>query len=283
MKNAFLKLESIEWNENVKMILLIVAAVLLLVALVLILIELARGQKAKQPRVVVNIINEGVMPQEAAKEEVAPVVEEVVEEQPVEEEVMVEEELVEAEEVVVEEAEGEESVAAAKQRERLRYSFEARLAMSDDIIKERYSLLKNELLAYGMKSRLSWKYEAFHYKRVQLAKFSVRGKTLCLNLALNPADLQDTKYNFDDMSEVKQYEDTPVKIKLKSDRSIKWAAELIAMVAAANELEKQDLPYVNYIPQYKTINTLMKNNAVRKKAAVDYSALEAKEEKVGQE
>ena len=59
---------------------------------------------------------------------------------------------------------------------------------------------------------------------------SMRGKKLCIFLALNPADYVDTKYIIDDKSEVLAYEKTPLLYRIKNDRRLKYAKELIATV-----------------------------------------------------
>ena len=85
--------------------------------------------------------------------------------------------------------------------ERVRYdrSFKAKHIQMKDESKEWYSTLKNELLSYQrVKSRLSWRKETFRIGRMPLARFVIRGKTLCLLLAIEPSGLQGTKFTVDD-------------------------------------------------------------------------------------
>ncbi len=89
--------------------------------------------------------------------------------------------------------------------ERVRYdrSFKAKHIQMKDESKEWYSTLKNELLSYQrVKSRLSWRKETFRIGRMPLARFVIRGKTLCLLLAIEPSGLQGTKFTVDDVSAV---------------------------------------------------------------------------------
>lgn len=78
---------------------------------------------------------------------------------------------------------------------RYKYTFTARLIMLEGEKKEWYSALKNELLSYEkIKCATSMKSERFYLGRKTVAKFTVRGKTLCLLLALNADAYIGTKY-----------------------------------------------------------------------------------------
>ena len=73
-------------------------------------------------------------------------------------------------------------------RYRYNRSFAAKLIQSEDKVKRWYSELKRELLSYKkVAARVSWRHESFRYGRPTAAKFVIRGKTLCLCLALDPA------------------------------------------------------------------------------------------------
>ena len=85
-------------------------------------------------------------------------------------------------------------------RYRYNRSFSAKLIQADEKVKRYYSQLKNALLAYAkVAPRVSWRHESFRYGRPSVAKFVIRGKTLCLCLALDPADYSESKYIVDDM------------------------------------------------------------------------------------
>ncbi|MBE6643750.1 MAG: hypothetical protein E7612_00055 [Ruminococcaceae bacterium] len=111
-------------------------------------------------------------------------------------------------------------------------SFTARLIQSSDEIKARYSEIKNLLLAYGTKARMSWTCETFRIGRTAVAKFAIKGKTLSAYLALDPREYAETKYKFENVSEIKKFEQTPLRMKLRSQRSVKWTGELIAILMA---------------------------------------------------
>ena len=129
-------------------------------------------------------------------------------------------------------------------------SYTARLIQSDDKLKSYYSEIKNELLRYKVKMRTSWKYETFKSGRKLLARLAVRGKTLSLYLALDPAAYADTKYKVDDVSNVAKNAEVPTVYKIKNDRRSKYSKDLIAAVMAANGLEAKFEPNDDYAAQY---------------------------------
>ncbi len=110
----------------------------------------------------------------------------------------------------------------------LQKSFLGKLCQLDREVKDYYSSVKNSLISYKkVNSRVSFSYDSFKLGRKAVAKLSVRGKTLVLFLALNPNDYLGTKYYPKDFSDVKRYVDTPMMVKVKSTRGVKYAIELI--------------------------------------------------------
>lgn len=113
-------------------------------------------------------------------------------------------------------------------------SFQAKIIQSDAVTKSYYSELKNKLLSYGVKSRMSWKCETFRSGRKTLAKLRLRGKTLSVAFALNPVAFENTKYHVEDISEVKALAETPCLYRIKNDRRVRYAKELIDCVMEQN-------------------------------------------------
>lgn len=129
------------------------------------------------------------------------------------------------------EPEEEEAVFVTEGQERVRYdrSLTAKLAQLKNESKDWYSELKNELLSYEkVKERMSWKRETFRIGRMTVARIIVRGKTLCLMLAVEPAGYAGTKYNVEDVSNVASTADTPTLFRIKSARRLKYAKEMLA-------------------------------------------------------
>ena len=135
---------------------------------------------------------------------------------------------------------------------RIRYnrSFTAKLIQSDDKLKSYYGEIRNELLRYNVKPRVSWRYETFKTGRKLLARMSVRGKTLSLYLALDPAAYAGTKYKIDDVSAVAKNAEVPVLYKIKNDRRCKYSKDLIAELMRANGLEAGEEICDDYVSAY---------------------------------
>jgi len=205
----------------------------------------------------------------AAEEPVAeePVAEEPVAEEPVAEEPVAEEPAAEepAAEEPVAEADGEENTASTSYSEYKR-SFTARMIQAPVEVQERYEELKNALLSYKkVAARTSWGYESFKSGRDQLAKFAVRGKTLCLLLALNPDELEASKYNVTNVGSSKKYDTVPCCLRLTSKRSVKWGLELIALLASKNQLVPDPkFTAEKYVCEYESDEALLEKGLVKK-------------------
>lgn len=121
-------------------------------------------------------------------------------------------------------------------RYRYNRSFEAKLIQSDDTVKRYYSELKNCLLSFKkVTSRISWRHESFRKGRPAAAKFVIRGKTLCLCLALDPENYEESKYIVDDMSRYAKFANTPLMYRIKNERRLRYAKELIAFLFEGTE------------------------------------------------
>ena len=153
---------------------------------------------------------------------------------------------------------------------RYRRSSRSRMIQSRDNVQEYYSILKNALLSYkGVKDRLSWDYDSFNKGRVKVAKITAKTRTVYLYLAIDPATLVDTKYFFDDMSDKKKYAEVPVLMKIKGERKLKHALELIEKVCG----EQLQLPPVkdfaaqDYIEAYRDTATLVQEGLIKQYTA----------------
>ena len=157
----------------------------------------------------------------------------------------------------------EESVEAGT----LRYdrSFTARLIQSDDELKHWYTEIKNELLSYNKaKPRMSWKRESFRLGRETLAKLSFRGKTLCLYLPLNAAEFEDTKYKVEDVSDSSSNEDTPCMFRIKNERRVKYAIDLIELAAAKYGAERIEHESEDFYMPYEGIVELINKGLIKR-------------------
>lgn len=119
---------------------------------------------------------------------------------------------------------------------RIRLTFEEKTTLASDEVKNYYNEVKNYLLMYRAHARLSKKCESFRYKGL-LAKVAFAGKTLKVNLAIDPKTLEGTKYHFKDRTDKKQYQLVPTQIKIKSDRGLKYFKELVDMMMEGREVK----------------------------------------------
>lgn len=149
-----------------------------------------------------------------------------------------------AEEAVAEEVTTDETAAMAPVDEKVVYvtykrSYYSRLVQSEDALKEKYITIKEELLSYKkVKARISWGAETLSIGRLKLAKFTVHGKSLWLNLRSFPEDFTPGKYSIVDCSGKKKFEEVPVGVKIKSDRSMKLALRLVDDMMRRLEIPK---------------------------------------------
>ena len=157
----------------------------------------------------------------------------------------------------------------------LRYdkSFTARLIQSDKEVKEWYTQLKNKLLSFKTcKGRVSWKRETFKAAKQVVAILAFRGNTMCLFLPLDAGDYADTKYELEDVSNIPAYSETPSMFRLKNNKRIRLAIELIEYVMEERNIPV-DLKYISedfYMP-YEGIVELIEKGLVKReiKTAAD--------------
>ena len=144
-------------------------------------------------------------------------------------------------------------------------SYTAKLIQGDDKLKNYYTEIKNELMRYKVKNRISWRYETFKTGRKLLARLAVRGKTLGLYLALDPKEYEDSEYKIDDVSKVAKNAEVPLLYKIKNDRRCRYSKELIGEVMEANGLEAGKIPAEDYASKYpyEPIEPLLKRGLAK--------------------
>ena len=153
-------------------------------------------------------------------------------------------------------------------QERVRYnrSLTAKIHQLSNKSKEWYTELKNELLSYAkVKARMSWKHETFRIGRMTVAKFIVRGKTLCLLVAVEPQSYDGTKFSVRDVSNVASMADTPTMYRIRKERRCKYAKEMIADIMKELKVYK-DPKYIaqDYFVPYEGDMSLMQRGLVKR-------------------
>ena len=148
---------------------------------------------------------------------------------------------------------------------RYRSSFMSRLIQSEPPIQDYYTVLKNALLSYkGVKARMSFNFESFNSGRVQCAKLNVKGRSFLVYLGLDLEEYNVNKYHFTDASDKPKFEKVPMMLKVKSDRSLKYALELIEEVMKKNGFEKDPkFKEADYHMPYETTAALAEKELVK--------------------
>jgi len=147
---------------------------------------------------------------------------------------------------------------------RYRSSFVSRLIQAESDIQDYYTVIKNTLLSYkGVKARTSWNYESFNKGRFQAAKLNIKGRTLSLYLALSPEEYNASKYHFIDVSGKGKFDKVPMMLKIRSDRALKYAVELIEELMKTNGIEAGPTQNVDYRMPYETTEALAEKDLVK--------------------
>ena len=147
---------------------------------------------------------------------------------------------------------------------RYRSSFASRLIQAPEEVQILYSAIKNEILAYdGIKVKNSWNYESYNRDGEQCIKLNVRGRSVMVYLALNPADYADTKYRVKDMSDNPRFEKVPMLLFVRTERGLKYAVELIGELMKKIGAARGVLPSVDYRMPYEENSQLALKGLVK--------------------
>ena len=183
--------------------------------------------------------------EEPEEEEVAAAVlpeedeEEAEEEQEEEDETPEVEETEEDEEAPEEEDGAPRLITAEDARKRRTSTMRGRLRYGSDVNKTIYEELVNHLLSYRNVSRsLTNRADNFKHKGSLLAKITLTGKTIKLFLPLDAEQYEYDKYH-QLITEKKGYEEVPFTLKVKSNRGLKYAKELIDETMAQKQVDKK--------------------------------------------
>ena len=143
------------------------------------------------------------------------------------------------------------------------YSFEAKLTLSKDEVKDYYQAISKFAKEYGVKVTRSYKKERIHLGRKHIATMVFKGKTLCVLFPLDPKDSTYEKYNFIDMSEYSKYEENPSMIKVTSSRKVKYVLEIVEKLFIENEIKDKNLTIKNTVIKAKSKRTLLKEGLIK--------------------
>ena len=208
---------------------------------------------------------------EEKKEEPKPVEEEPVQEpepepqpEPVEEAPVVEEPAPEpvveepqpepvVEEVVVPVEEPAPEPVVEEKKPIIRIPFTDRMLNADKEMQSNYNELKNEILSYGVNSRVSNSGDTFRLHRKTYVKITIAGLSLKLYFALNPDDYKDSTLPIQNAGHKGIYEEIPLVFKVKSGLSMRRCKQLIQDVFDKNGLEQGEIGNTNWVEELKNI------------------------------
>lgn len=145
-------------------------------------------------------------------------------------------------------------------------SFIARIIQGTDDQKNYYGRVKTALLSYKkVNSNVAWGAERFNKGRETIARFKIRGKTLCLYLALDPNEFPVSVYHHVDVSDNKSMHGTPMMVKIKSPLGVKKAIRLIDEMLSRRNGEKRVVAERDYAAMYpyETIEELIDDGLVK--------------------
>ncbi len=137
-----------------------------------------------------------------------------------------------------------------------RVPFKEKLLGSEEKVQGYYDEIYNKFISLRkMHARVSAKGVSFRLGRELVAKITYRGKTMKLHLALDVNAFDEKVYFQKDMGDVKAYAEVPFTVKVKSDRALKKALELIDALIAKFEIEaKTRFERVDTIAELKAMD-----------------------------
>lgn len=125
----------------------------------------------------------------------------------------------------------------AKKAARKSLTFAEKYALADDIIKERYAILKEALTTTAkgtpkIKSRISKQCDTYRREGDIVAKITIIGASLRVNLPLDPdaEEFNDGRTPHTSTGHKKVYEEVPFQFKVNSKLALKRALALIDLV-----------------------------------------------------
>ena len=147
-----------------------------------------------------------------------------------------------------------------------RQPFLNRVITADLDTKANYNELKNELLSYGVKSRLSRGGDTFRLGGKEYAKIYLVGKTLKVYLALSPEDYKDSTIPIEDVGHRPNYAGMPLLFKVRSGLSVRRCKELIKAACEKDGLTQKEVGDTNWVDELRQLNAEKAEKAKDKKA-----------------
>jgi len=146
-----------------------------------------------------------------------------------------------------------------------RKSIFAKLTLARPETKANYVELANYICKYDVRRRDSWEFISYFKGKDTILKLGVKGRTLFIYYGLPYEEYKETGY-FLKEAKAKAHEKTPTVLRVKSDRALKHAKELVDELMKRNELVKDETrPDLETIEKYneKTLDDLLKDGYIK--------------------
>ena len=148
-----------------------------------------------------------------------------------------------------------EPVAPEEKKPIIRIPFTERMLGADKEMQDNYNELKNEILSYGVNSRVSNSGDTFRLHRKTYVKITIAGLSLKLYFALNPDDYKDSTLPIQNAGHKGIYEEIPLVFKVKSGLSMRRCKQLIQDVFDKNGFEQGEIGNTNWVEELKNIQS----------------------------
>ena len=143
------------------------------------------------------------------------------------------------------------SQPAEEKKPIIRIPFVERMLSADKEMQNNYNELKNEILSYGVNSRVSNSGDTFRLHRKTYIKITIAGLSLKLYFALNPDDYKDSSLPIQNAGHKGIYEEIPLVFKVKSGLSMRRCKQLIQDVFDKNGFEQGEVGNINWVEDLK--------------------------------
>ena len=133
----------------------------------------------------------------------------------------------------------------------VRQPFINRIITADADIKANYNEIKNEILSYGVKSRLSRGGDIFRLHNKRYVKIFLVGKTLKVYLALDPENYKDSTIPYEDVGASPACADIPMLFKVRSGLSVRRCKELVRATMEKDGLKQKEVKDKNWVSELR--------------------------------
>lgn len=134
----------------------------------------------------------------------------------------------------------------------IRIPFTERMINADEEMKKNYNELKNEILSYGVNSRVSNSGDTFRLHRKTYVKITIAGLSLKLYFALEPDDYKDSSIPVQNAGHKGIYNEIPLVFKVRSGLSMRRCKELIQDVMEKDGLEQGEVGTLDWVEDLRT-------------------------------